>query len=77
MNLTLSDMADRARSLTNIYIRENGVKAIFHKKIMGRNFPHLFKDVKLQTQELQQVSNRITFTKHKAMAEKQKKKKTY
>lgn len=75
VNLTLRDMADRARSLTNIYIRENAVKAIFHKKIMGRNFPHLFKDVKLQMQELQQISSRITFTKHKGMADKQKKKK--
>ena len=46
VNITLRDMADRARSLTNIYTRENGAKAIFHKKIMGQDFPHLFKDIK-------------------------------
>ena len=61
-------MADRARSLTNIYIRENGAKAIFHKKTMGQNFPHLFKDIKLQAQESQQISSRITFTEHKETA---------
>lgn len=48
VNITLRNMADRARSLTNIYIRENGAKAIFHKKTMGQSFPHLFKDIKLQ-----------------------------
>lgn len=42
---------------------------------MGWNFPHLSKDVKLQTQELQQNSSRITVTKHKGMEENQKKKK--
>ena len=68
-------MADRARSLTNIYIRENGAKAIFHKKIMGQNFPHLFKDIKFQAQESQQISSRITLTKYKEMAKKKKKEK--
>lgn len=48
VNITLRNMADRARSLTNIYIRENGAKAIFHKKTMGQSFPDLFKDIKLQ-----------------------------
>lgn len=40
---------------------------------MGWNFPDLFKAIKLQNQKSQQISSRINFTKHKRMAENQKK----
>lgn len=32
VNLTLRDTADRVRRLINIYIRENGLRAIFTRK---------------------------------------------
>lgn len=44
-----------------------------YEKIMGWNFPDLFKAIKLQNQKSQQISSRINFTKHKRMAENQKK----